>query len=51
LYGRNGTVANKTSVSNPKTADPALIYGGIFAFSVVALIGGIIGYRKLNKRS
>lgn len=51
LYGRSAAAANKASVANPKTADPALIYGGIFALSVITLIAGAIGYRKLSKRN
>ena len=39
------------SVANPKTADPVMIYGGIFGISLIVLIGGIIGYRKLSKRN
>lgn len=48
VYGRNGSAAN--NVNNPKTADPVMIYGGIFTVSLIVLAGGVIAYRKLNKR-
>lgn len=49
IYGRSKSGGNL--VANPKTADPIMIYGGIFGISLIVLIGGIVGYRKFSKRN
>lgn len=48
IYGRGASV--KDSTKNPKTLDSIVIYGGIFAISVLVLAGSIIGYRKLSQK-